>query len=112
MPLSDDAVGEAFDKVARILGLPYPGGPEISKLAAIAQQKFSRVTLGNPEGDPWGKTIKLPRPMINSGDFDFSFSGLKTSVLYKVRDLENLALSPLKPSRYSPKSFKTRQSKS
>lgn len=71
----DDAVGEAFDKVARILGLPYPGGPKISELAK--------------EGKENGK-IKLPRPMIKSDDFNFSFSGLKTAVLYLVRDLGNI----------------------
>ena len=69
----DDAVGEAFDKVARMLGLPYPGGPEISRLANQAREK------GLPE------TFKFPRPMINSGDLNFSFSGLKTAVLYKVK---------------------------
>lgn len=71
----DDAVGEAFDKVARILGLPYPGGPEISKLAKSGQE--------NPK-------IKLPRPMITTNDYNFSFSGLKTAVLYLVRDLGEL----------------------
>lgn len=60
----DDAAGECFDKCARILGLPYPGGPEISRLARS----------GNP------KSYHLPRPMIDSNDFDFSFSGLKTAV--------------------------------
>ncbi|TAK05420.1 tRNA (adenosine(37)-N6)-threonylcarbamoyltransferase complex transferase subunit TsaD [Patescibacteria group bacterium] len=60
----DDAAGEAFDKTAQLLGLDYPGGPAVSKLA----QK------GNP------RAVKLPRPMIASGDFDFSFSGLKTAV--------------------------------
>ncbi len=70
----DDAVGEAFDKVARILGLPYPGGPEISKLAEKART----------ENIP--KVAKLPRPMINSNNLNFSFSGLKTAVLYYVRD--------------------------
>jgi len=75
----DDAVGEAFDKVARLLGLPYPGGPEISKLAEQFQ-------LG-------GRTSKytLPRPMHNSGDFDFSFSGLKTAVLYLIKKIEPLS---------------------
>jgi N6-L-threonylcarbamoyladenine synthase len=72
----DDAVGEAFDKVARLLGLPYPGGPHVSKLAKEAEE------LGLVS------TIKLPRPMINSGDLNFSFSGLKTAVLYAVRDEE------------------------
>lgn len=60
----DDAAGECFDKCARLLGLPYPGGPEISRLAK----------KGNP------KAFNLPRPMIDSDDLDFSFSGLKTSV--------------------------------
>lgn len=60
----DDAAGEAFDKTARLLGLPYPGGPVISKLAE--------------KGDPGA--FKLPRPMIDSKDSDFSFSGLKTAV--------------------------------
>ena len=69
----DDAVGEAFDKVARILGLPYPGGPEISKLA----EKYS----GTP-------TITLPRPMIHSKDLDFSFSGLKTAELHLVKKIK------------------------
>ncbi|MDP2735550.1 MAG: tRNA (adenosine(37)-N6)-threonylcarbamoyltransferase complex transferase subunit TsaD [bacterium] len=63
----DDAAGEAFDKTARILGLPYPGGPEIAKKAALAKE-------------PLG--ISLPRPMLHTKDFDFSFSGLKTAVLY------------------------------
>ncbi|HQK63521.1 MAG TPA: tRNA (adenosine(37)-N6)-threonylcarbamoyltransferase complex transferase subunit TsaD [Candidatus Staskawiczbacteria bacterium] len=62
----DDAAGECFDKAAKILGLPYPGGPEISKLAEKSEP---------------GK-ISLPRPMINTKDYDFSFSGLKTAVLY------------------------------
>lgn len=66
----DDAVGEAFDKVARLLKLPYPGGPEIEKLAA--------------QGDP--NAISFPKPMINAKNYDFSFSGLKTAVLYYLRD--------------------------
>ncbi len=60
----DDAAGEAFDKTAQLLGLGYPGGPVVAKLAE----------RGNPSA------VKLPRPMIASGDFDFSFSGLKTAV--------------------------------
>ena len=72
----DDAVGEAFDKVARMLGLPYPGGPEIA--AKAAQISNSKFLISN---------IKLPRPMINSNDFDFSFSGLKTAVLYLIKEL-------------------------
>ncbi len=73
----DDAAGEAFDKVARILGLPYPGGPEISKLAEKA--------LGHQVSK-----YNLPRPMMHSGNFDFSFSGLKTAVLYLVKKLGGL----------------------
>ncbi len=66
----DDAVGEAFDKVARMLDLPYPGGPAISRLAEkLRVQKYKTE-------------IKFPRPMIKTKDFNFSFSGLKTSVLY------------------------------
>lgn len=81
----DDAAGEAFDKVARILGLPYPGGPEISKAA-----ENSKV---------WRRALprKLPRPMLNSKDYNFSFSGLKTAVLYLVRDLPRT--QPLKIAR-------------
>jgi N6-L-threonylcarbamoyladenine synthase len=61
----DDAAGEAFDKTAKLLGLDYPGGPAVAKLAA----------QGN------SGRFKLPRPMLNSGDLNFSFSGLKTAVL-------------------------------
>ncbi|MBI2100723.1 MAG: tRNA (adenosine(37)-N6)-threonylcarbamoyltransferase complex transferase subunit TsaD [Candidatus Vogelbacteria bacterium] len=71
----DDAAGEAFDKVARLLGLPYPGGPAISKLA----QGAKGLSLGQ-------QTPPLPRPMINSPNFDFSFSGLKTAVKYLLED--------------------------
>jgi len=65
----DDAAGEAFDKVARLLGLPYPGGPIIDKMAQ--------------DGDP--ASIKFPRPMMDTEDYDFSFSGLKTAVLHEVK---------------------------
>lgn len=78
----DDAVGEAFDKVARILGLPYPGGPEISRYANKARNKNQDKRTKNQ--------ITLPRPMIDTKDFDFSFSGLKTAVLYLVRELGEL----------------------
>ncbi|GMU74418.1 MAG: tRNA N6-adenosine threonylcarbamoyltransferase [Candidatus Campbellbacteria bacterium] len=74
----DDAVGEAFDKVARLLGLPYPGGPEISRLAADAR-------AGNVKAP-----FSLPRPMLLSDDYDFSYAGLKTAVLYKVKELGTL----------------------
>ncbi len=71
----DDAVGEAFDKVARMLSLEYPGGPEISKLAKLARDaKYPPAT-------------KLPRPMLHTDSCDVSFSGLKTAVLYALRDL-------------------------
>lgn len=68
----DDAAGEAFDKIARLLGLPYPGGPELSKLAI--------------KGD--SRAYDFPRPMLNSEDSDFSFSGLKTAVLYAIKGRE------------------------
>lgn len=71
----DDALGEAFDKVARLLGLPYPGGPEVSKLAREGVKR---------------EDIKLPRPMIGSGDYNFSFSGIKTAVLYLIKKLGDL----------------------
>ena len=68
----DDAAGEAFDKTAKLLGLGYPGGPALSVLAE----------QGIPDA------VKLPRPMLNSGDLMFSFSGLKTAVLTRVRERE------------------------
>jgi len=73
----DDAAGECFDKVARILGLGYPGGPIIA--AKAAEFRISNA----------GSGIKLPRPMLNTKDYDFSFSGLKTAVLYLVKNLKS-----------------------
>ncbi|MDP3244163.1 MAG: tRNA (adenosine(37)-N6)-threonylcarbamoyltransferase complex transferase subunit TsaD [bacterium] len=70
----DDAAGECFDKAAKILGLGYPGGPAVSAEAAKLKTQNSKL-----------KTMVFPRPMINSPDFDFSFSGLKTAVLYYVK---------------------------
>lgn len=70
----DDAVGEAFDKVARMLGLPYPGGPQISKLADLARAQSLN------------SKAKLPRPMLQQKNCDLSFSGLKTAALYALRD--------------------------
>ncbi len=70
----DDAVGEAFDKVARMLGLPYPGGPEISKLAEAARAAGQ------------ASPFTLPRPMLDSPSCDFSFAGLKTAVLYLLKE--------------------------
>jgi len=83
----DDAVGEAFDKVARMLGLAYPGGPEISKLAEKAE---SAVYVQDANLLIRKLFTPLPRPMLKSGDFDFSFSGLKTSVLYSIKKFETL----------------------
>jgi N6-L-threonylcarbamoyladenine synthase len=75
----DDAAGEAFDKTAQLLGLGYPGGPALSKLA--------------DSGDATRYT--LPRPMLHSGDFDFSFSGLKTAVLTLVRKVGQSAAADI-----------------
>jgi N6-L-threonylcarbamoyladenine synthase len=68
----DDAAGEAFDKAAKLLGLPYPGGPELATLAARGR----------------ASTIRLPRPMLDRPGLEFSFSGLKTAVLHAVREQE------------------------
>lgn len=72
----DDAAGEAFDKVGKLLGLPYPGGPNVDRIAK--------------EGNP--ASFDLPRSMIDSGDFHFSFSGLKTAVRYLLPKLETINL--------------------
>jgi len=106
----DDAVGEAYDKVAKLLGLGYPGGPVISKMA----EHFRKIDhlslpithlnekLSNGQiNEKWemgnGKSqspIVFPRPIINDGTFNFSFSGLKTSVLQKTKDIiKNLDLN-------------------
>ncbi|MEP7246008.1 MAG: tRNA (adenosine(37)-N6)-threonylcarbamoyltransferase complex transferase subunit TsaD [Gammaproteobacteria bacterium] len=66
----DDAAGEAFDKAAKLLGLPYPGGPELARLAATGRPGL----------------LRLPRPMLDRPGLEFSFSGLKTAVLHAVRD--------------------------
>jgi N6-L-threonylcarbamoyladenine synthase len=73
----DDAAGEAFDKTAKLLGFEYPGGAAISKLA---------------EKGVSGR-FDLPKPMLHSGDLDFSFSGLKTAVLNQVKKFEALGIS-------------------
>jgi len=70
----DDAAGECFDKTAKLLGLGYPGGPVIAAIAAIPKVQSTKYK------------VHLPRPMINHKNYDFSFSGLKTAVLYLVRD--------------------------
>ncbi|NBD73968.1 tRNA (adenosine(37)-N6)-threonylcarbamoyltransferase complex transferase subunit TsaD [Patescibacteria group bacterium] len=70
----DDALGEAYDKVARMLDLPYPGGVHIERLAAEARKQGLEAPFD------------LPRPMLKSGDLDFSFSGLKTATMYALKD--------------------------
>jgi N6-L-threonylcarbamoyladenine synthase len=79
----DDAVGEAYDKVARMLNLPYPGGKIISDLAQKERNEFPNKKTPYP----------LPRPMIKSGDLNFSFSGLKTAVLYTLKKIPNITES-------------------
>ena len=69
----DDAAGECFDKTAKILGLDYPGGPIISAMATESRKEQRKIG------------IKLPRPMLNQKNYDFSFSGLKTAVLYSFK---------------------------
>ncbi|MDR3519280.1 MAG: tRNA (adenosine(37)-N6)-threonylcarbamoyltransferase complex transferase subunit TsaD [Candidatus Pacebacteria bacterium] len=101
----DDAVGEAFDKVARMLGLPYPGGPEISKMAEVERgreneslrgpnfsaEKFSQSSGRRLAESPQSLfSFSLPRPMLHTKNFDFSYSGLKTAVLYLIRDMGGL----------------------
>ncbi len=76
----DDAVGEAYDKVARMLGLPYPGGPKVADFA-VELRAAGRLSRFN-----------FPRPMLKSPDLDFSFSGLKTSVLYALRKISLLSV--------------------
>ena len=75
----DDAAGEAFDKVAKLLGLSYPGGPIVAKRADTFRAATSLIT------HPSSPIITFPRPMINSDNFNFSFSGLKTAVLYFLK---------------------------
>ena len=73
----DDAAGEAFDKAAQLLGLGYPGGPAVAACASKLKVESKKLK------------VKLPRPMLNSGDFDFSFSGLKTALLYEIQKDKN-----------------------
>jgi len=80
----DDAAGEAFDKAAKMLGLGYPGGPIISKCA-------QSIDVG------YQYNLKLPRPMLDSKNFDFSFSGLKTAVLYLLQKLSPKEVKRLTP---------------
>jgi N6-L-threonylcarbamoyladenine synthase len=97
----DDAAGEAFDKLAKMLDLGYPGGPVVSQLADRVESGPVRYALQSiaggkskvesrglfPNETPVDRAIKFPRPMINSDNFDFSFSGLKTSALYTIQKL-------------------------
>ncbi|MBI2642616.1 MAG: tRNA (adenosine(37)-N6)-threonylcarbamoyltransferase complex transferase subunit TsaD [Candidatus Wildermuthbacteria bacterium] len=89
----DDAAGECFDKTARILGLGYPGGPAIAKLAS---SKLGLAKFGQNLAKP-SLRISLPRPMMRTKDYDFSFSGLKTAVLY---DCQSRSLKVRKSKEY------------
>ncbi|MBI4709450.1 MAG: tRNA (adenosine(37)-N6)-threonylcarbamoyltransferase complex transferase subunit TsaD [Candidatus Portnoybacteria bacterium] len=105
----DDAAGEAFDKLAKMLNLGYPGGPIISQIAAKLESKIrnSKSPPAPPKGgglppfrEGWGgfsPIVKLPRPMLNTKDYDFSFSGLKTAALYFVKTLSPAQLKKLTP---------------
>lgn len=85
----DDAVGESYDKVARMLGLQYPGGPAISKLA-LEERRGAKEDKYN-----------FPRPMIHTKDLEFSFSGLKTSILYTVQKIKRLTKKTKQKVAYS-----------
>ncbi len=80
----DDAVGEAFDKVARLLGLPYPGGPEISRITEGIRMRDSSSIYSDKNTS---FSVQLPRPMINDNTCDFSFAGLKTATRYLIQGL-------------------------
>jgi len=79
----DDAVGESFDKVARLLGLPYPGGPQIERYAQ----------RGDVHAYPF------PSPLLHSGDYEFSYSGLKTAVLYHLRNVSGDSAQSFSPGK-------------
>lgn len=106
----DDAAGEAFDKAAKMLGLGFPGGPAIARQAERWKSEIRNPSAkgGFASGGKFQTNlksqipnskqvdnleIKLPRPMIDSNDYDFSFSGLKTAVLYLVKDLRSKGYS-------------------
>ncbi|MBI2049054.1 MAG: tRNA (adenosine(37)-N6)-threonylcarbamoyltransferase complex transferase subunit TsaD [Parcubacteria group bacterium] len=87
----DDAAGEAFDKVARMLGLGYPGGPAIAAGAAQWKSQIAKSKAQtNSKFQILNSKLRLPRPMIDSDNFDFSFSGLKTAVLYQLKKIPEL----------------------
>ncbi len=93
----DDAAGEAFDKAAKLLGIGYPGGPAVAKLAAEFKNVYADYAVTHPPRQGSGQAVRaarppfpgrgiiLPRPMLNDPNFDFSFSGLKTALLYKIQ---------------------------
>ena len=85
----DDAAGEAFDKTARLLSLGYPGGPKI----ALEAERYQSQTLSKKTV----RRITLPRPMLHSKDYNFSFSGLKTAILNIVQKIDPENLEQLKP---------------
>jgi len=94
----DDAAGECFDKVARLLGLSYPGGPAIARMAIKSETRNLKSETNTKYKILNSKyKIILPRPMINQNNYDFSFSGLKTAVLYLVKDITSTA-RPQSPS--------------
>jgi N6-L-threonylcarbamoyladenine synthase len=74
----DDAIGEAFDKTARLMSLPYPGGPQIDRLAKAYEENTTGEKI----------SVTLPRPMLHSGNYNFSFSGIKTAVRYMIDTVE------------------------
>lgn len=81
----DDAAGEAFDKAAKMLGIGYPGGPLIAHYAEKYKRPVAQSSAEKSFVSSSNNSLKLPRPMINSADFDFSFSGLKTALLYQLQ---------------------------
>ena len=87
----DDAVGEAYDKTARVFDIPYPGGAELARRAAIARSELQ---------DNKDNEYQLPTPMLDSDNLDFSFSGLKTAARYAHRDNEQLQTSPTEQNKF------------
>ena len=110
----DDAAGECFDKTSRLLGLGYPGGPAIAAAAAMVdgpssgsgnstrliQPCFKPDPSAGRQGSRLKANLKLPRPMINDDNLDFSFSGLKTAVLNKIKTMKQLSNETIKQLSY------------
>ena len=96
----DDAAGEAFDKVAKLLDLGYPGGPEVSKLASKFRNRIKEKEVRSKDSQSHTShcslltPIQFPRPLISKPNFDFSFSGLKTAVLTEVLRLKANSSNP------------------